>query len=202
MSELDVADVSTPIGSFRIGYQGRTVRVVDLLERGVDQSPMPEGHVRIVKPPYPKDSPPAQLRDYFRGSLQEFDLEVDPTSGHEFDRAVWKVLRQVPPGKTITYGELARRAGYAGAARAAGGAMHRNPIPIIVPCHRAVGVDGSLTGFGLSLWRKRWLLQHEGAWPIRSRTVDGPTDPRQRTLDGVRRPRAPRKVRARTAQPE
>ncbi|MCI4322788.1 MAG: methylated-DNA--[protein]-cysteine S-methyltransferase [Thermoplasmata archaeon] len=192
MSDLDVALVSTPIGSFRIGYQGRTVRVVDLMERGHETTALPEGPVNLVKPPYPKGSPPAQLRDYFRGSIQHFDLDVEPTMGHEFDRAVWKVLREVPPGKTITYGELARRAGHAGAARAAGGAMHRNPIPIIVPCHRAVGADGSLTGFGLNLWRKRWLLQHEGAWPIRSRTVDGPMDPAQRTLDGGRGARAKR----------
>jgi methylated-DNA-[protein]-cysteine S-methyltransferase len=185
MPELSAALVPTPIGSFRIVYHGRTVRTVDLMEPGTDRTDLPSAtELAVVRPPFPRGSPPAQLRDYFEGKLERFDVEIEPLTGHDFDRAVWKVLMQVPSGRTITYGEMARRSGHAGAARAAGGSMHRNPIPIIVPCHRAVGVDGSLTGFGLGLWRKRWLLQHEGAWPLRSRTVDGPRDPAQRTLDG------------------
>jgi hypothetical protein len=63
--------------------------------------------------------------------------------------------------------------------------MHRNPIPIVVPCHRVVGEDGSLVGYGLGLWRKRWLLDREGAWPIKSKTPFGPRDPAQRTLDSL-----------------
>ena len=63
--------------------------------------------------------------------------------------------------------------------------MHRNPIPIVIPCHRVVGEDGGLTGFGLGLWRKRWLLDHEGAWPLRSKSADGPRDPAQKTLDAM-----------------
>ncbi|MCI4349781.1 MAG: methylated-DNA--[protein]-cysteine S-methyltransferase [Thermoplasmata archaeon] len=180
---MEVADVPTPIGTFRVLYEGDRVRVIDLLERGVDQATVPDGAVRR-RPPFPTGSPPLQVAEYFRGERRSFDMNVEPFGGTEFDREVWQALRAVPAGRTITYGDLARRSGHPGAARAVGGAMHRNPIPIVVPCHRVVGASGSLTGFGLGLWRKRWLLDREGAWPLRSRSVDGPRDAEhQRTLD-------------------
>ncbi|EQD30408.1 methylated-DNA-(protein)-cysteine S-methyltransferase, partial [mine drainage metagenome] len=105
-------------------------------------------------------------------------------SSSTFDQKVWACLGEVPIGSTITYGELARRAGYPGSARAVGGSMHRNPLPIVIPCHRVVGQDGSVTGYGLGRWRKRWLLEREGAWPLRARSAEGPKGgPSQRTLD-------------------
>ncbi|MDI1327356.1 MAG: methylated-DNA--[protein]-cysteine S-methyltransferase [Brevundimonas sp.] len=84
-------------------------------------------------------------------------------SGDSFQPRVWKALAEVPAGVTISYGEMARRAGEPGAAQAAGVALNRNPIPLILACHRVVGADGSLTGFGGGLERKGWLLRHEGA---------------------------------------
>ncbi len=190
---LEVADVSTPIGVFRIVYQGNHVRVLDLLENGVKKSGVPPGALRR-KPPFASGSPPRQLSEYFRGSRREFAVEVDPDTASSFDRAIWKLLRNVGAGETVTYGELARRAGFQRSARAVGGAMARNPIPIIIPCHRVVGQGGAITGFGLGLWRKRWLLDHEGAWPLRSRSAEGPRHRDQRTLDGGRshRPASPR----------
>lgn len=182
-ARLEYADVTTPIGTFRIAYQGDRVRVVDLLENGLPQTGVPPGAARR-KPPFPAGSPPRQLQEYFRGTRTDFALEVDPDSASDFDRKVWSVLRAVPAGRTVTYGELARRSGYGGSARAVGGAMHRNPIPIVIPCHRVVGAGGSITGFGLGLWRKRWLLDHEGSWPLRSRSAEGPRPHGQRTLDG------------------
>ncbi len=179
---LEVADVPTPIGTFRIVYQGPHVRVVDLLENGVHQTGVPPGAVR-KKPPFAAGSPPRQLSEYFRGDRKEFQLEVDPDSSSAFDRAVWAQLRKVTAGQTTTYGELAKRSGYAGSARAVGGAMARNPFPIIIPCHRVIGTGGEINGFGLGLWRKRWLLDHEGAWPIRSWSAEGPRGRAQRTLD-------------------
>ncbi len=181
---LEFADVPTQIGTFRIAYQGSTVRVVDLLEQGREQTGTPIGAVRR-KPPFPAASPPRQLQEYFRGERTRFELEVDPDTASEFDRKVWRMLRSVPPGSTISYSELARRSGHPGSARAVGGAMARNPIPIVIPCHRVVGTEGSITGFGLGLWRKRWLLDLEGAWPIRSRSAEGPRHRSQRTLDEV-----------------
>lgn len=183
-SPLEFADVPTQIGTFRIAYQGTTVRVVDLLEQGRKQSGTPIGAIRR-KPPFPQSSPPRQLQEYFRGDRKAFDVEVDPDTASEFDRKVWARLLGVPAGATITYSELARKSGHPGSARAVGGAMARNPIPIIIPCHRVVGTEGSITGFGLGLWRKRWLLDLEGAWPIRSRSAEGPRHRNQRTLDDL-----------------
>jgi O-6-methylguanine DNA methyltransferase len=191
VDRLEVADVPTPIGTFRIAYQGASVRVLDLLENGVTQTGIPPGAVR-KKPPFPVGSPPRQLAEYFRGARKEFAVDVDPDTASAFDRVVWKFLREVDAGRTVTYGELARRAGFPGSARAVGGSMARNPIPIIIPCHRVVGQGGNITGFGLGLWRKRWLLDHEGAWPIRSRSAEGPSHRDQRTLDGERSARHPR----------
>jgi methylated-DNA-[protein]-cysteine S-methyltransferase len=184
LGPIEYSDVSTPIGMFRMVYQGTSLRVVDLLENGVRQTGLPPGAVRR-KPPFPPGSPPRQLQEYFHGQRTEFEMKLDPDTTSAFDRAVWKRLSTVPAGRTVTYGELARQSGFPGAARAVGGAMARNPIPIVIPCHRVVGEGGSITGFGLGLWRKRWLLDLEGSWPIRSRSAEGPRPHGQRTLDAV-----------------
>lgn len=103
-----------------------------------------------------------QLNEYFSGHRQQFDLKLIP-QGTVFQRQVWSQLREIPFGETISYGELARRIDNPKAMRAVGLANGRNPIPIIVPCHRVIGADGSLTGFGGGIERKRWLLMHETA---------------------------------------
>lgn len=102
----------------------------------------------------------AQLRAWFDGRLTTFDLPLDP-GGTEFQRAAWRELCAIPFGETITYGEQARRIGRPTAVRAIGAANGRNPIPIVVPCHRVVGADGSLTGFALGTEVKQRLLEHE-----------------------------------------
>jgi methylated-DNA-[protein]-cysteine S-methyltransferase len=101
-----------------------------------------------------------QLEAYFDGSLRTFDLDLDP-QGSAFDLKVWEELRRIPYGATISYGELASRTGNAGAARAVGAANGRNPLPIVVPCHRVIGANGSLTGFGGGLYTKQFLLELE-----------------------------------------
>ena len=101
-----------------------------------------------------------QLSEYFAGKRRQFDLSLDP-SGTRFQKTVWKAISGVPYGETISYGELARRAGFPGGARAAGAATGRNPIGIMVPCHRIVGSNGSLTGYAGGLARKRALLALE-----------------------------------------
>ena len=102
----------------------------------------------------------AQLRAYFAGELREFELPLAP-EGTPFQQRVWRALCDIPFGETISYGELARRIGQPTASRAVGLANGRNPISIVVPCHRVIGTDGSLTGYGGGLARKRWLLAHE-----------------------------------------
>jgi methylated-DNA-[protein]-cysteine S-methyltransferase len=181
-ANVEFADVATPIGTFRVVYEGEKVRSTDLRERGHSQRAVPEGATQR-RPPFRKGTPPSQFAEYFRGDRTEFELSAEPTVGSEFDRTIWRELSRVPAGETVTYGELARRTGHKGAARAVGGAMHRNPLPILIPCHRVVGEDGDLTGFGLGLWRKRWLLDREGAWPLKSKSSDGPRPRGQRTLD-------------------
>ncbi len=102
-----------------------------------------------------------QMTEYFARSRTTFDLPLAPL-GTAFQQRVWDVLRAIPYGTTTSYGELARRLGDPSATRAVGAANGKNPIPIIVPCHRVVGSRGELTGFGGGLDRKRWLLEHEG----------------------------------------
>ena len=107
----------------------------------------------------------AQLEEYFTGARTAFDLPLRP-DGSSFQQRVWSRLREIPFGETISYTELARRVGDPSAVRAVGGANARNPLPIVVPCHRVIGADGSLTGFGGGIERKRWLLAHEGVLPV------------------------------------
>ena len=103
-----------------------------------------------------------QLGEYFARTRTTFDLPLEP-SGTEFERRVWDLLRAIPYGTTTSYGALARHLGEPKDARAVGAANGKNPIPIIVPCHRVIGTNGDLTGFGGGLDLKRWLLVHEGA---------------------------------------
>lgn len=107
------------------------------------------------------------LTAYFDGdqaALAQVPWSLDgATAGDGFQARVWRELARIPPGLTISYGEMARRAGEAGAAQAAGVALNRNPIAIALPCHRVVGADGAMVGFGGGLERKTWLLRHEGA---------------------------------------
>jgi methylated-DNA-[protein]-cysteine S-methyltransferase len=106
----------------------------------------------------------AQLLEYFAGRRRTFELPLAP-NGTEFQQAVWRELQAIPFGETRSYTDLARRLGRPGAARAVGAANGQNPIPIVLPCHRVVGADGSLTGYAGGLAMKRWLLAHEGAAP-------------------------------------
>ena len=101
-----------------------------------------------------------QLKEYFSGSRKAFDLPLHLV-GTPFQLKCWQALQKIPYGETRTYGEQAAAIGKPSACRAVGGANHRNPVMIIVPCHRVIGADGSLTGFGGGLDMKAWLLQHE-----------------------------------------
>ncbi|MDG4761188.1 methylated-DNA--[protein]-cysteine S-methyltransferase [Micromonospora sp. WMMD710] len=113
----------------------------------------------------PDDTPSrqvvAELRAYFAGELTGFTVPVAIPRGSDFERAVWREMTLIPYGETLTYGEVARRVGDPGAARAVGVACNRNPIPVIVPCHRIVGAGGRLVGFGGGLPRKVHLLELE-----------------------------------------
>ena len=123
------------------------------LERGSD---LAESHSAAAV----LDLTVAQLTEYFAGTRREFDVPLDP-SGTPFQHLAWQALLTIPYGHTVSYGEQARRLGDQRKARAVGAANGRNPISIIVPCHRVVGANGSLTGFAGGLATKAWLLDHE-----------------------------------------
>ena len=101
-----------------------------------------------------------QLDEYFNGKRQAFFLNLEP-AGTEFQKSVWRQLEKIPYGKTTSYGKVANDLGKPSASRAVGSANGKNPIAVIIPCHRVIGSDGSLTGYGGGLWRKRWLIGFE-----------------------------------------
>jgi methylated-DNA-[protein]-cysteine S-methyltransferase len=152
------SELASPVGTlFLVGDDDALAGLYMLEHR--HRPPLPDGvqqndkafrHVR------------EQLKAYFAGKLQEFDVKL-AGAGSDFQRTVWKALCKIPFGKTESYGGLARRIGNANASRAVGLANGKNPISIIVPCHRVIGANGSLTGYGGGIERKRWLLAHEGA---------------------------------------
>ncbi len=151
--------LESPIGPLRIIASDAGIRAVLWPKE-------PEGRVRLDEPVRPAGEHPIaratarQLTEYFAGERTEFDLPLDPT-GTEFQQACWSALRRIPYGATAGYAEQAAMIGKPTAARAVGAADGRNPISIIVPCHRVVASDGSLTGFAGGLEIKRWLLDHE-----------------------------------------
>ena len=165
---LDVAyDVfdETPVGPLLVGVTDR-----GLARIGYD--PEPEAELeqlarlygpRVLRSARPVDRVRRELDEYFEGRRRAFDLDVDLRVVPEFPRRVLAELRHVGYGHTTTYGALAAQAGNPRAARAVGTVMNRNPVPIVLPCHRVVGANGSLIGYGGGLERKEWLLQLEGA---------------------------------------
>jgi methylated-DNA-[protein]-cysteine S-methyltransferase len=112
------------------------------------------------------------IRRYFAGEINAIDLLPVATAGTPFQREVWRALRDIPAGTTSSYAELAQRIGRPTAVRAVGMANGSNPIGIVVPCHRVIGANGSLTGYGGGMERKRWLLEHEGVAASHSRGLD------------------------------
>ncbi len=126
----------------------------------IDKAPLPT----LEKIPHLLMDAKRQLLEYFSGSRKIFDLPLQQV-GTEFQQKVWAELCNIPFGETISYLELAKRLGDVKCIRAAGTANGKNKIAIIVPCHRVIGSDGSLTGYAGGMHRKDWLLRHEGGWP-------------------------------------
>jgi methylated-DNA-[protein]-cysteine S-methyltransferase len=164
---LDVAyDLAeTPIGRLLVAVTDR-----GLCEISFDPEPEREAEtlsrafgVRVLRSPRPTEKARRQLDEYFAGERRSFELPVDLRLARDFGRTVLEELARVPYGEVTTYGTLAARAGRPRAARAVGMVMNRNPVPIVLPCHRVVGSTGSLVGYAGGLERKRALLELEGA---------------------------------------
>ncbi len=163
--------ITNPLGDAApiVDEKGRLLRVVFLSEeRGPDvvqswkktEEALAKAGCELHEDPSKTAPAAAQLREYFAGQRRDFDLELAPV-GTDFQRQIWEALRAIPCGETRTYSELASAAGRPRSARAAGRACATNPIPIVVPCHRAVGSDGSLTGFAGGLGMKEAFLELE-----------------------------------------
>jgi methylated-DNA-[protein]-cysteine S-methyltransferase len=148
----------TPIGTLTLAGTDTGLRAVWFAGQEPSRAADAAGSAS-ARPPV-LDAAAAQLDEYFAGQRTAFDLPLD-VRGPYFQRQAWLALASIPYGSTVSYGEQARRIGYPGAARAVGAANGRNPLPVILPCHRVIGANGSLTGFGGGLGTKRWLLEHE-----------------------------------------
>jgi methylated-DNA-[protein]-cysteine S-methyltransferase len=146
---------TTPRGLCRIAYDAEPEQQLDRLARSHG--------TRVLRAPRALDEVKRELDDYFEGRRQEFELELDLRLVDGFQQTVLRELAGVPYGQVTTYGSLAAKAGRPRAARAVGTIMNRNPVPIVLPCHRVVGANGSLTGYGGGLDRKQALLKLEGA---------------------------------------
>ncbi len=166
---LDVAYdlVDSPVGQLLVAVTDHGVCEISYdpePEREAEQLARAFG-VRVLRSPKPTDEARRQLDEYFAGNRRDFELDLDLRLAREFGRAVLEELARVPYGEVTTYGALAARAGRPRAARAVGTVMNRNPVPIVLPCHRVVGSTGSLVGYAGGLDRKRTLLELEGALP-------------------------------------
>ena len=148
--------VSTPVGRLLLAGDDEGLRRISF--QSGSRPAEPAGDWQRADEPFRDVA--AQLEAYFAGKLDRFDVALAP-EGTPFQREVWSALTAIPYGETVTYGELARRLGRPNAFRAVGAANGSNPIPIIIPCHRVIGADGSLTGFGGGLGIKRRLLDLE-----------------------------------------
>jgi len=143
--------MDSPIGTIEI--QTSTEGITQIIFSGTEKKAIKTNKItRYCK---------QQLTEYFRGARKTFDLPLDP-KGTQFQKSIWACLIQIPFGKTISYRDIADMVNNPKAVRAVGGANGRNPIGIIVPCHRVVGANGTLTGYAGGIERKLWLLEHEG----------------------------------------
>lgn len=147
---METAYIKTPLGIATIIGDENGISVISVSDEGEISSQIPAVLQEAV----------SQLNDYFEGKRTNFDLVLNP-KGTDFQRKVWKGLLEIPFGKTMSYLELSKNLGDVKAIRAVASANGKNPLWIVVPCHRVIGTDGSLTGYAGGLWRKKWLLEHE-----------------------------------------
>ncbi|NHF60345.1 methylated-DNA--[protein]-cysteine S-methyltransferase [Flavobacteriaceae bacterium TP-CH-4] len=156
---METAFIETPLGIARLeGDEAGLASITVLDKQEVPTAVLPE----VL------EDTAYQLREYFDGKRKVFDLELNP-QGTDFQKRVWHALLQIPYGKTVSYLELSKKLGDIKAIRAVAAANGKNPLWIVVPCHRVIGTDGSLTGYAGGLHRKKWLLAHEN--PVKQQSL-------------------------------
>tara|TARA_R110002020_G_scaffold122487_6_gene277948 strand:+ start:81866 stop:82342 length:477 start_codon:yes stop_codon:yes gene_type:complete len=155
---METAFVQTPLGTAQLTGDREGLSSISVLDAAVPPTD--------ILPEVLEDAA-YQLREYFDGRRQTFSLSLNP-EGTEFQKKVWKELLTIPFGKTVSYMDLSKKLGDPKAIRAVAAANGKNPLWIVVPCHRVIGSDGSLTGYAGGLMRKQWLLDHENPWKQQS----------------------------------
>ena len=156
---IETAFLETPIGTVKITGDENGIQTISIIDEKVDE---------LKKTPECLQDCVSQLTEYFEGKRASFNLTINP-KGTAFQIKVWKSLLQIPYGKTTSYLEQSSLLGDKKAIRAVASANGKNPILIVIPCHRVLGSDGSLTGFSAGLWRKKWLLAHEN--PVKQESL-------------------------------
>jgi methylated-DNA-[protein]-cysteine S-methyltransferase len=152
--------IDSPVGPLWLETTPAGIRRLEFLRDALDRQPVPDDGLQNGADLAGEVE--RQVRDYFEGRLRAFDLPLD-LKGSDFQRSVWQAIAAVPFGQTLTYAEIAAAVGRPAAYRAVGNACASNPVVIVVPCHRIVGTDRGLHGFGGGLDTKSWLLRHEGS---------------------------------------
>ncbi len=149
-NEKATAYIQTPLGIAEITGDENGISVISIADDGKISESIPTVLQEAI----------TQLQEYFEEKRTNFDFKMNP-KGTEFQQKVWKALLEIPFGKTCSYMDLSKKLGDVKAIRAVASANGKNPLWIVVPCHRVIGTDGSLTGYAGGLWRKKWLLEHE-----------------------------------------
>lgn len=147
---MEIAYIKTPLGIASITGDENGISTISITDEGSVSEKIPVVLQEVV----------SQFNDYFEGRRIDFTFKMNPT-GTEFQQKVWQALLEIPYGKTMSYLDLSKKLGDVKAIRAVASANGKNPLWIVVPCHRVIGTDGSLTGYAGGLWRKKWLLEHE-----------------------------------------
>lgn len=147
---MKTAFINSPLGIIKIQGDENGISIISVLSEGELSTKIPKELQEAV----------SQLQEYFERKRKDFDFKLNP-KGTNFQQKVWQELLNIPYGKTISYLDLSKKLGDVKAIRAVASANGKNPIWIVVPCHRVIGTDGSLTGYAGGLWRKKWLLEHE-----------------------------------------
>lgn len=147
---METVAINTPLGIAQITGDANGITQISVIDEGDVSSEIPTGLQNAV----------TELNDYFQGKRTHFDFKLNP-KGTEFQQKVWQALLEIPYGKTCSYMDLSKKLGDVKAIRAVASANGKNPLWIVVPCHRVIGTDGFLTGYAGGLWRKKWLLEHE-----------------------------------------
>lgn len=147
---MEITYIKTPLGITKIMGDENGISVISVSDEGDISEQIPAVLQEAV----------SQLMAYFEGKRTTFDFKLNP-KGTEFQQKIWNGLLEIPFGKTISYLELSKKLGDVKAIRAVASANGKNPLWIVIPCHRVIGTDGSLTGYAGGLWRKKWLLEHE-----------------------------------------